>query len=143
MIYCQKSRKLLRKIEGIILASCISSVSFASVENTYHFNSPLRERSFQHLISELRCLVCQNQSLAESNAPLATDLKKEIYFQINAGFTEEAIKHYLVERYGNYILFRPILNRTTLILWLGPFLFLSGAFLILSISIYQNRKISQ
>lgn len=114
----------------------------AKVENNYHFTSPQNEMRFQHLIGELRCLVCQNQSLAESNAPLALDLKREVYLQMNAGFSDAAIKHYLVQRYGDYILFKPAVNKITFVLWLGPMIFLGGAFLIMYLSIIRQSRSS-
>jgi cytochrome c-type biogenesis protein CcmH len=121
----------------LIVPNCI-----ARVENNFTFIAHVEEERFHHLISELRCLVCQNQSLADSNAPLAIDLKNEIFQKIQSGLTDEEIKHYLVERYGDYILFKPSVSKTTFILWLGPFIFLVGSFAILLISIRRQAKCS-
>ena len=76
------------------------------------------------LSAELRCLVCQNQSLSESNAPLAVDLKRQIEFLLKQGKSENQIKEYMVERYGDFILYDPPLRLETSLLWFGPFLFL-------------------
>ena len=79
------------------------------------------EAQVQRLSEELRCLVCQNQTLADSHAGLAEDLKQEIRDMANKGMTDQAIIDYLVARYGDFVRYRPALNSTTLILWLGPF----------------------
>ncbi|MSQ59040.1 MAG: cytochrome c-type biogenesis protein CcmH [Betaproteobacteria bacterium] len=82
------------------------------------------EHRLKVLSAELRCLVCQNQSLADSNADLAIDLRNEVRAQIVAGKTDEQIKDYLVRRYGDFVLYRPMLKNTTYLLWAGPFLLL-------------------
>ncbi len=79
-----------------------------------------RER-FHRLAGELRCLVCQNQTLADSDADLAADLRREVEQLMLAGRSDEEIKAYLVERYGDFVLYRPPMQRNTWLLWLGPF----------------------
>ena len=111
----------------------------AAVQYNYYFTSPTQQQRFQQLVSELRCLVCQNQSLAESNAPLALDLKREVYNKVVSGAQDAQIKDYLVRRYGEYILFKPSLNKSTYLLWLGPVIFLIGASLIMFVSIRNNQ----
>ena len=86
------------------------------------------QQRFEQIIQELRCLVCQNQSIADSNAPLAKDLRQEVYKKIQEGANNQAIRDYLVERYGQFILFKPAFNANTWILWLFPFLFLIVGF---------------
>jgi cytochrome c-type biogenesis protein CcmH len=81
---------------------------------------------FHLLASELRCLVCQNESLADSNAPLAVDLKNEIRARMAAGDSDQEIRSFLVERYGDFVSYRPPVNARTLLLWLGPFLLAVG-----------------
>ena len=127
------------KVSLLYLLLSLFFTAQANVQNNYNFTSPIQQQRFTHLISELRCLVCQNQSLAESNAPLAQDLKKEVYNQLLAGYSDAEIKHYLVQRYGEYILFNPNISAITFVLWLGPMIFLSGAFLIMYISIRRNN----
>ena len=80
------------------------------------------EKRFRELSSELRCLVCQNQSLLESDSELANDLKKIIYEKIYEGESNYQIKNFLVKRYGEFILFKPLLNSANLLLWVAPFL---------------------
>jgi cytochrome c-type biogenesis protein CcmH len=89
---------------------------------------------------ELRCLVCQNQTLAESNAPLALDLRKQIREQLAAGKSEGEVVDYLVARYGDFVRYRPPLKANTLLLWGGPFLFLLGGFYLL-IRFLRRRRV--
>ena len=89
------------------------------------------EKRAAALEHELRCLVCQNQSLAESNAPLAQDLRNEVREQLAAGKSDDEVKAWLVARYGDFVLYRPPLKASTVLLWAGPFLFLAFGFLLL------------
>ncbi len=89
------------------------------------------ERRVTNLAHELRCLVCQNQTLAESNAPLAVDLRNQIREQLAAGKSEEQVVDFMVARYGDFVLYRPPLKASTVLLWAGPFLFLIGGFYFL------------
>jgi len=77
------------------------------------------------LAEELRCLVCQNQTIADSHAPLAVDLRRQIDSQIAAGKSDREIVTYMTDRYGDFIVYRPPLNATTFLLWCGPFLLLA------------------
>lgn len=89
-----------------------------------------------HISNELRCLVCQNQTVAESNATLAVDFRKQIREMIAAGKTDEDITRFMVDRYGDFVLYRPPVKSSTLLLWLGPLLFavLAGAIVLLRLS---------
>lgn len=91
--------------------------------------SPAQRERYHRLAEELRCLVCQNQTLADSNAELAADLRHQVEDQILAGRSDDEIKAYLVQRYGDFVLYRPPMKGNTWLLWLGPFaLLLVGAF---------------
>ena len=92
---------------------------------------PVDADRLYRLTSELRCLVCQNESLADSNAPLAIDLKNEIRARMSAGESDAQIKQFLVDRYGNFVIYRPPLNSSTLLLWAGPLLLVIGGILAL------------
>ncbi len=86
--------------------------------------TPEMEARFKELATELRCLVCQNQSLADSQAGLAEDLKAKVYQQIAAGKSDADIKSYMVERYGEFILYKPAYSAGNIALWVGPFVIL-------------------
>jgi cytochrome c-type biogenesis protein CcmH/NrfF len=91
----------------------------------------VRSDRFRQLASELRCLVCQNQTLADSNAELASDLRNEVLRQMAAGKDDEQIKAHLVARYGEFVLYRPTASRHNLALWAGPAVLAAGGGLIL------------
>ena len=93
---------------------------------------PVANKRAVALAEELRCLVCQNQSIADSNAELAVDLRRQIQEQIAAGRSDRQIIDYMVERYGDFVLYRPPVKATTLLLWMGPpLLFFIGLWLLL------------
>lgn len=87
-------------------------------------DDPVVEARLKHLAVELRCLVCQNQTLADSNAPLAEDLRREVREMIAKNMSDEEIIDFLVSRYGDFVLYRPPLKATTTLLWVGPFVLL-------------------
>jgi cytochrome c-type biogenesis protein CcmH len=89
-----------------------------------HAQDPEMERRVTALATELRCLVCQNHTLADSNAPLAVDLRNQIREQLKSGKSERDVMEYMVARYGDFVLYRPPLKATTIALWAGPFVFL-------------------
>ena len=95
----------------------------ASIE-AYEFDSPQMEAEYNQLIDELRCLVCQNQNLAESDADLAKDLRRETYDMLQQGKSSQEVKEFMVARYGDFVLYRPQFKSSTYLLWLGPFLLL-------------------
>jgi cytochrome c-type biogenesis protein CcmH len=99
---------------------CVSFSSISAPVETFQFDSPETEKIFHKLSEELRCLVCQNQNVAESNADLAKDLRLEIYTMLSDGKTEEEIVDFMVQRYGDYVLYRPPLKPMTWLLWFGP-----------------------
>ena len=87
----------------------------------FDFDDPKKEARFKQLSEELRCLVCQNQTLADSNAGLALDLRKELYRLVNENASDEVIKNYMVSRYGDFVLYKPPVKTSTYLLWFGPF----------------------
>lgn len=100
---------------GLMLA-----MSFVHAIDPLPFKSDAEEQRFQNLVRELRCLVCQNQNLADSDAGLAKDLRQEVFEMIQAGKSDDEIKQFLTERYGDFVLYRPPFKATTLVLWIGP-----------------------
>lgn len=104
----------------------------------YSFNSPQENQRFVNLTRELRCLVCQNQSLADSDADLAKDLRGRIHGMIQEKKTDEEIREFLVSRYGKFILFSPPLMTSTLLLWGFPALVLTVVFG--GLFIFQRRR---
>ena len=101
--------------------------------------NPALEKRVMALSEELRCLVCQNQTIAESHAGLAVDLKNQIREQMSAGKSDQAILDYMVARYGDFVLYRPPVKATTVLLWFGPFALLAGAIGFLLYNIRRRR----
>lgn len=95
----------------------------------YPLKNAEQEARFHNLLKQYRCLVCQNQDLADSNASLAKDLRLQVYTLVKEGKTEAQINYYLTSRYGDFILFKPPLKTATWLLWFGPFIFLIVGFL--------------
>ena len=109
----------------------LSSLAFAQTAQPTTAD-PVSNKRAVALSEELRCLVCQNQSIADSNAELAVDLRRQIREQIAQGRSDQQIVDYMVERYGDFVLYRPPLKATTLVLWMGPpLLFVIGLWLLL------------
>lgn len=104
------------------------------------FDNPEQQQRYQTLLTELRCLVCQNQTLSDSHAGLAQDLRNEVYRMISAGDDNDKIIDFLVMRYGDFVLYRPPLKPVTLLLWIGPFLLLAVGLLAAYLFV-RSRKI--
>lgn len=107
----------------VIMGLIFSIGSFANTN--YPLQNAKQEAQFNHLLRELRCLVCQNQDLADSNAGLANDLRDEVYELVKMGKSDSEITHYLTDRYGDFILFKPPVKMLTALLWFGPALFMA------------------
>lgn len=103
-------------------------------------DDPVLEERLMNLSRELRCLVCQNESLADSRADLAVDLRNEIREQMKAGKTDQEIIAFLTARYGDFVLYRPPVKATTYFLWFGPFALLLGGLFVLFRYLKQRRQ---
>ena len=114
-----------------------NSISGDNFKERYYFDDPVDQQRFVNLLEDLRCPKCQFSNLSGSNAPIAQDLKLEVYNLIVEGKSDKEITEFLTSRYGNYILYKPPLEVNTLILWMGPFVFL---LLILAILFYLRSS---
>jgi len=108
-------------MKKVFLILLLISTQVSSIEGNEELTSQEREL-YQQIIQEVRCLVCQNQSVGESNADLAKDLRTEILEQVKQGSSEDDIKSYLLSRYGDFVLYDPSFKKSTYILWLSPVL---------------------
>ncbi|MCY3768154.1 MAG: cytochrome c-type biogenesis protein CcmH [Gammaproteobacteria bacterium] len=122
---------------SLMLGLFMTVHSFA-LDAPKEFADPEQERLYGQVIRELRCLVCQNQNLADSNADLAQDLRRKSYEMIVSGKGYDEIIHFMVQRYGDFVLYRPRLKPATLILWFAPF-----AMLVLLVTVVVARTRSQ
>ena len=112
----------------------------ASVFEPRGFTSPEHEERYHALIDELRCLVCQNQTIADSNADLASDLRREVYRMVEEGQSAEEIAGFMVARYGDFVLYRPPLQGGTVLLWAGPFLLVALGLAVLAVHLRRRRR---
>ncbi len=128
----------MKRLIPIVLGLLLTGIAAARVE-VHDFDSPAQEARYNKLIAELRCLVCQNQNLADSNAELAVDLRRKTYEMVKQDKTEKEIADYMVDRYGEFVLYRPPLNSNTLLLWTGPFIILLIGVMLLVRTIRRRR----
>ena len=126
-------------MRSLLLISILVIGVFAANSVTAQTNNIQTEQRIRQLSEKLRCLVCQNQSLADSNAELAGDLRRQVREQVAAGRSDEQIVDYLVQRYGDFVLYEPPFKSTTLLLWIGPFVLLAAAALVL-VAILRRRR---
>ena len=124
----------------LMLLSCLS-LSIVAKEAQPTAKDPALEARVMNLSRELRCLVCQNETLADSRADLAEDLRGQIREQMKAGKSDKEIIAFLTERYGKFILYRPPVDATTYLLWFGPFVLLLGGLLLLFRYVKQRREL--
>jgi len=117
-----------------------TALSLSAQEARPMADDPELERRLMKLSQELRCLVCQNETLADSQAPLAVDLRREIREQMKAGRSDQEVVAFLTERYGEFVLYRPPLKPTTYLLWFGPFLLLLFGMFVLYRYVTQRRE---
>jgi len=127
----------MKKLILLLLFSVMGN-AFAGVE-VHKFEQAEQEQQYNRLIAELRCLVCQNQNLADSNAELTQDLRQEVYEMIQNGASDQEIINFMVVRYGEFVLYRPPFKATTAFLWIGPFIILIAGFVIL-LGFIRKRK---
>ncbi len=109
-------------MKKLVLCLLLLSQSIHAEIEIYQFATPELESRYQTLTEELRCLVCQNQNIADSHAELAQDLRRKVYEKLSSGESNEQIITFMTERYGDFVLYRPPFNVKTLILWLAPIL---------------------
>ena len=119
---------------ALMLSSACAFAQVATDATPLTFNDTAEEKRFHALVSELRCVMCQNQSLADSNAQIAVDLRREVLELMREGRTDAEIKDFLVARYGEFVLYRPQVESRTWLLWFGPALvLLAGGVIVASV----------
>lgn len=122
---------------GLTLA-CLGSAQ-ASID-TYEFSSQAERDRYRTLVEELRCPKCQNQNIADSDAPIAMDMRDEIFKKLEDGQSNDEIVGFLVDRYGDFVRYKPPVNKSTLILWYGPAAFLAFGFVMVAIIVIRRRR---
>ncbi len=133
--------RLVPLVRSICVACCLCWPGWSGLLAQGALASPVAESALdQHVMAvaeQLRCLVCQNQTIADSHADLAIDLRRQVREKIQQGLTDQQILDYMVQRYGDFVLYRPPLHGKTWLLWCGPFLFVVAGLLFL---LWRLRK---
>lgn len=128
-------------MKWLMVSLFVFSVNVQAVIETFEFENNVKRQLFQQLSEELRCPKCQNQNLSGSNAEIAQDLRNELYKMVVADQTTAQIKDFMVDRYGEFVLYKPRVNSLTYALWYGPFVLLFiGLIIVLSISKKKPSK---
>ena len=110
---------------------------------SFTFPTKAQEQHFKDLIGQLRCLVCQNETLAESDADLAHDLRAEVYEIMKSGKSDQEVIDFLVKRYGDFVLYKPPVKPSTYLIWYGPFVLLAIAALLLVRAVGRQRQVQE
>ena len=130
--------RVLALIGALVFATAAAHAR--SVFEARGFSSPEHEQRYHALVDELRCLVCQNQNIAESNADLASDLRREVYRMVEDGRSEDEIAGFMVARYGDFVLYRPPVRSGTILLWAGPFVLAAIGLTVLAVHLRRRRR---
>ena len=130
------------KLSRLVMLFLVFAVSISVMaQEPLVFENQQQQDRFDKLTLELRCLVCQNQNLADSDAPLAHDLRREVHEMLITGKSNDEIKDFLVTRYGDFVLYRPPVQKNTYLLWLAPLIMLLAGAWILRISISKRTAL--
>ena len=117
----------------------VAPLAFGQADEVAHPDAKVEQR-LKDLGEELRCLVCQNETIAASQAPLALDLRNEIRGMIRQGKSDDEIRAYLVQRYGDFVLYNPPFKANTFLLWVGPFALLALGFVVMAMVLRRRRS---
>ncbi|OAN18826.1 cystathionine gamma-synthase [Photobacterium jeanii] len=126
-------------LAGLMLALLTSTSAVAAIE-VHSFDNVDQEEAFQELTATLRCPKCQNNTIADSDAPLARDMRQKVYDMLQQGKDKEDVVDYMVARYGNFVTYEPPVMLSTIILWLGPLFFIVGGFTVLVLRSRRNNE---
>jgi cytochrome c-type biogenesis protein CcmH len=128
-----------RWLAGLMLCASLIGVAHAAID-TYEFANEAERVRFRTLTQELRCPKCQNQDIADSNAPIAADLRREIFRMLGEGQDDQQIIGYMVDRYGDFVRYKPALTPRTALLWFGPWALLLGGVVIILLIVRRRRR---
>ncbi|WP_338660242.1 cytochrome c-type biogenesis protein [Pseudomonas bubulae] len=131
-----------RWLAAVVFGLTLAGVAHAAID-TYEFANDAERDRFRELTKELRCPKCQNQDIADSNAPIATDLRREIYRMLGEGKDNQQILDFMVARYGDFVLYKPALTRKTAVLWFGPLALLVGGLVVIGVIVGRRRRTEQ
>ena len=127
---------------AIVLAWALLAATAAAVDSGQRFQDPAEQARYERLIRDLRCLVCRSESIADSNATLAADLRREVEVQMRAGRTDAEIFDFMTERYGDFVLMRPPVVPRTWLLWAAPALLLAGGIVVVLVVVRRRVRVA-
>ncbi|HEK1767034.1 TPA: cytochrome c-type biogenesis protein CcmH [Pseudomonas putida] len=128
-----------RWLAAAILGLSLAGMARAAID-TYQFRDDAERERYQQLTKELRCPKCQNQDIADSNAPIAADLRREIFRMLGENQSNQQIIDFMVDRYGDFVRYKPALTARTWLLWFGPGVLLAGGFVVLAVIVRRRRS---
>ena len=128
-----------RWLAAVAFGLTLTGVAHAAID-TYEFANDAERARFRELTQELRCPKCQNQDIADSNAPIATDLRREIFRMLGEGKDNQQIIDFMVDRYGDFVRYKPALTSTTMVLWFGPLALLVGGLVVIGVIVGRRRR---
>lgn len=130
----------MARLVCLVLALLLPVLAAADVTDVYDFSDRAEEQRYQNLIAELRCPKCQNQNIADSNAPISKDMRNVVYRMMNDGATNEEIIDSLVGRFGEFVRYNPKLDRRTFLLWATPAIAVLGGLLVVAGVVIRSRR---
>ena len=130
-----------RPLATLLLGAMLLWSGARAVDSETPIEDPSRRALYDELVHEVRCLVCQNQTIGDSTAPLAADLRREIHRMVMEGKSEDDIKTFLLDRYGDFVLYKPRFQMTTALLWLAPVLLLAVGALMLGLVVRRRSAL--
>ena len=128
-----------RWLAALVCGLALTGIAHADID-TYEFANDAERARFRELTQELRCPKCQNQDLADSNAPIATDLRREIFRMLGEGKDNQQIIDFMVDRYGDFVRYKPALTSKTVVLWFGPLALLVGGVVVIGVIVGRRRR---
>ncbi|WP_260680458.1 cytochrome c-type biogenesis protein [Thalassotalea sp. PS06] len=135
--------RMFKTLTTMLITLGVATIVNAGPIDTYQFPDEVTKKRFQQLVYELRCPKCQNQNLADSNSMIAVDLRKQIYDMLMDGRSDMEIVNFMVERYGDYVLYKPKVTAATYLLWYGPIVFIIIGGIIIAVFVRKSSTKAQ
>ncbi len=140
MEHSQRAKRLHKTLIYTFLLICVPAVAVAGAIDVFEFKDESERARYMVLVDELRCPKCQNQNLADSNSQIAIDLRAEVARMVDEGLSDKDVKEYMVNRYGDFVLYEPPVQKNTLVLWWAPVLMVLIGLVVFASIIYQRRN---
>ena len=130
--------RITRPLVSLLLAFILANVAGANID-LYEFSSEQKRLDYQALTKELRCPKCQNQDIADSNAPIASDMRREVHRLLEEGKDQDQIVQFMIDRFGDFVTYKPKVSKQTLVLWYGPWVFIALGIVIIFVVVKKRN----